>query len=338
MRGCLSLWLVLQIGCSDEPEAAPYAHGGSSDAGSEDAQTWVPPSLMLPSLDSPEVVRLSQLGLYEDLTTKCIAPDLIAYEPRYPLWSDGTDKRRWLRLPPGQVIDSADMDHWQFPVGTVFFKEFSSGGKLLETRVLARIGPTANDTWMGAFVWQDDEADAVLAREGVTDVRATGHDVPSQKNCFTCHNGEAGRVIGFSALQQPDTPAPLLSIAPATSFVVAGDAITAGALGYLHANCGHCHNPSGSARPDTDMNLRLSVFDGDAAATAIYRSTVGVALQYFANTPLRQRVVAGDPDQSALLFRMSERGPKTQMPPLASELVDPRGVALVRAWIAALPP
>ena len=26
----------------------------------------------------------------------------------------------------------------------------------------------------------------------------------------------------------------------------------------MHANCAHCHNPKGTARPDTDMNLRLS--------------------------------------------------------------------------------
>lgn len=104
----------------------------------------------------------------------------------------------------------------------------------------------------------------------------------------------------------------------------------------LHANCAHCHNPTGSARPDTDMNLRLSVRDSSLAATATYQTTVGVELQFFDDAPLETRVVAGAPDESGLLYRMLERGPDTQMPPLASEIVDDRGTALVRGWIESL--
>jgi hypothetical protein len=34
---------------------------------------------------------------------------------------------------------------------------------------------------------------------------------------------------------------------------------------------------------------------------------------------------------------MAQRAPSVQMPPLATEHVDPDGLARVRAWIAALP-
>jgi len=43
-----------------------------------------------------------------------------------------TEKRRWLRLPTGTAIDKSDPDHWQFPVGTQLWKQFSRGDVLLE--------------------------------------------------------------------------------------------------------------------------------------------------------------------------------------------------------------
>jgi hypothetical protein len=48
------------------------------------------------------------------------------------------------------------------------------------------------------------------------------------------------------------------------------------------------------------------------------------------------RIIAtGNPDASVLLARMNRRD-ASQMPPLASNVVDTAGVALVRDWIASL--
>ena len=63
------------------------------------------------------------------------------YTPVYPLWADGLVKRRWLDLPAGKKIDTSDMDHWSFPVGTRFWKEFATpSGTVLETRLIEKIG------------------------------------------------------------------------------------------------------------------------------------------------------------------------------------------------------
>src|ERR1019366_5145150 len=62
----------------------------------------------------------------------------------------GGDKTRWIYLPPGQKIDTTDMDEWTFPVGTKIFKEFSlpqgdaSPGTRIETRLLWKHAPK---TW-----------------------------------------------------------------------------------------------------------------------------------------------------------------------------------------------
>jgi hypothetical protein len=49
-----------------------------------------------------------------------------------------------------------------------------------------------------------------------------------------------------------------------------------------------------------------------------------------------RRLVPLDADMSGLYYRMSTRGPKTQMPPLATKHADADGLALIEAWIEAL--
>jgi hypothetical protein len=297
----------------------------------------------------PTYQHLAETGLFDDATALHVATDLVAFEPTYKLWSDGADKRRWVRLPPGTQIDTSDMDHWVFPVGTKLWKEFSLGGVLLETRLVERYGSGPEDYWLGAFVWNAAGTDAVLAVDGQNDINGTTHDAPAQKDCGVCHRGDVGRVLGLSAIQMSrDTNPPALrelasmrwlSNPPADprGFPVPGDATTATALGYLHANCGHCHNENGTSWPDTQMVLRLVVADRDAATSGVFASIVGKDVNYWRGGAITKRVAPGAPDMSALVVRMSARGTKDEMPPLATEIVDADGLAAVRAWIAALP-
>jgi hypothetical protein len=63
-----------------------------------------------------------------------------------------------------------------------------------------------------------------------------------------------------------------------------------------------------------------------------------VPLQFFRRTSSRWRVAPGQPEESALLQRMSHADPLIRMPPLGTEQVDVAGVAVVRAWIESLAP
>ena len=60
--------------------------------------------------------------------------DAVEFTPRYPLWTDGMSKRRWLHVPTGASIDKSDPDAWEFPRGTRAWKEFSRDGVPVETR------------------------------------------------------------------------------------------------------------------------------------------------------------------------------------------------------------
>lgn len=314
--------------------------GAASDpvdaAAEADARLGEPEEAWLPEPGDLTPFYLSQTGLYADIALKQLHPRAVAFEPRFPLWSDGATKRRWLLLPAGERIDSHDPEHWKVPVGTRVFKEFR-GEKRLETRLIARTGPGDDDFWMGAFVWNAEETDALFVADGERDVLGSAHDVPEVRLCWTCHRGEPGRLLGVSAVQFPADAPPLLSPPKEAPFVPPGDAVEAAALGYLHGNCGHCHNLNGSARPDTDLDLRLRATDVDPLRTAAYLSTVGVPLQSYGETQQNLlRLVPGEPARSALLLRMQQRGDPSQMPPVASESVDPDGIAIAEAWIAQL--
>lgn len=314
------------------------------------------------SYPRPAYTMLSQTGLYADVECRTLADDVEGFAPKLTLWADDADKERWLRLPPDAVIDTTEMDRWVFPIGTRAWKQFSLGGRVLETRLIERYGPGREEYWMGAFVWDDASSDATYVEAGQADLLGTPHDAPSEDQCWSCHNGEPGRLLGVSALQL--APAPrvddhdsenLLSLdrlardgvlsvrpTPGTRHAPPGDDLTSGALGYLHANCGHCHNSRGTAWPDTRMVLRLS-FDEltppatPAEQTRLYQSIVGTEVEYFRGEDFPIRVVPGHPEASAVIGRMQVRGPRRQMPPIGTEAVDATGVDLVSRWIAALP-
>src|SRR5690606_542158 len=98
----------------------------------------------------------------------------------------------------------SDPEHWVFPVGTRLWKEFAFERRI-ETRYLERHA----DGWIRAtYVWNVDGTEAVLAPEhGVRLTRPDGvpYDVPGRTDCRLCHDGGAGPVLGFSALQlSPD--------------------------------------------------------------------------------------------------------------------------------------
>ncbi|HEU4579840.1 MAG TPA: hypothetical protein VFS67_16385 [Polyangiaceae bacterium] len=314
--------------------ALACALSGCSGCGSY-RRCSAPPAPRLAALPA----RLSETGLFADGAADTLGPGVRAYAPAYPLWSDGASKRRWFSLPEGSRIDSSDLDDWVFPVGTRFWKEFSLGGKRVETRLLVKVGAEPGD-WAGAaYLWDDDQREARLAPEGSRDLAGTGYVVPSAAECAGCHGGRRSYVLGFSAVQLAPAELPL-SLAELTSEGlltqppeqpprIPGDARQHAALGYLHANCGHCHN---SARPphagprcyDPHREIDFWLPAAPAAGPGALRTTVPRYL-----TP-------GDPDDSRLVTLISRRGKRLHMPPLGSQRVDEQGVQLLSEWIESL--
>jgi hypothetical protein len=282
--------------------------------------------------------RLSSTGLYAPQSTETIAPDVRSFRPRFELWSDGASKRRFIWLPPGTQIDTSDMNSWQFPVQTKVWKEFTRDGVRVETRLLQRLP----EGWVGlAYVWQADGRDAVATPYGAIDARGTPHNVPASNECNACHAGRSSHVLGFSAVQLAEPLEAdalnldeldrlgLISHAPTATPRVPGNETEQAALGYLHANCSHCHNSTRPERhgarcfdPESDIDFSLRAEEGaTVSATNTYTTAKGACFE------------PGHPNSSRMMELVSQRSRFRQMPPLASEVVDTDAVALLRRWI-----
>jgi hypothetical protein len=316
------------------------AGGTAGSAGSAGAGGYVEPTL------------LSQTGLFSDVATGTLAPGVREYTPAYELWSDGAAKRRWVYLPEGQKIDTTKMDYWVYPVGTKLWKEFTRDGKRVETRLIEKHGTGKDDWFMMAFAWNDAGTDATASDDGAMNVMGTGHDIPGHLKCWECHGNMKDRVLGFGAVQLSHTGAGvtldtliaegLLSAPPAAAFTLPGADQEKKALGYLHANCGTCHNDGGTAEPFVSMKLQLwlhtAEFGGAPGDTATYQTTIGQETESFKGAG-GIRVVPQDLANSLLYQRfILDTAMELHMPPLATEVIDPNGKQILEDWIGYLSP
>jgi hypothetical protein len=284
--------------------------------------------------------------------------------PRYPLWSDGADKDRYIYIPKCSTIDTSDMDHWEFPVGTRLWKTFAVAGSAgaadsarIETRMLHHYGPGQGDWLFAAYQWDesapDDPAAAVSVPGGVTSANGTDHDIPSEGECLNCHGKLRERVLGFSAFQlshsgisddltiERASNLGWLTVPAPDGFEVPGTPVQQAALGYLHGNCGGCHNSNGQLPPGSPMLLRLVVDQTEYTETDLVATTVGIAtFSEDAATSDMPRIAPMDPANSSVLIRMQARGTELQMPPLvttSTKVADTSGgVADVTAWVSSL--
>lgn len=232
---------------------------------------------------------------------------------QYPLWSDGLDKRRWLYLPPGTAIDKSAVDAWEFPRGTRAWKEFSSQGRV-ETRFIERL---ADGRWrFASYVWNAAGTEATLApAEGIAKL-----GIPSRADCLACHDGAPVPILGYSAVQ--------LALEAIAEPVPGARAV----LGYLHGNCGHCHNDA--ALPALDLALDQRAANPEESAVRSLVSLVGRYSRYGpAGAAETRRVKPGHSGESLLVTRMRSHDPLVRMPPLGVSVADAAGLALIERWI-----
>jgi uncharacterized repeat protein (TIGR03806 family) len=289
--------------------------------------------------------------------TGCFSPDvnatpsasLFAYDVNMALWSDGAAKRRWVQLPAGGMIHvNADGD-WDLPIGTVLIKEFSVGGKRIETRLL--VHHTDGD-WAGySYEWADDQSDAALLPSSKMKDVGNGQTwyFPSRTDCLRCHTQAAGRSLGLETLQMNrDAPqgggnqldlltavgafdAPLGAPAAMLPALPKIDDMTAPvdqrARAYLHANCSFCHRMGGTAQIPPDWRFGLTLMQTGACNATPLDGDLG-------HTGAKV-ITPGNPDLSVVSLRTKSLD-AYRMPPLASHVVDPVGTALLDAWITSL--
>jgi hypothetical protein len=339
--------LVVMVACGD-PKVQP-------DARDVDSETPVDVGI---DSNPNNPATLMDTGLCLDAACTQIAPGIKTYKPQFELYSDGATKKRWIYLPAGKQIDTSDMDFWKFPVGTKVWKEFTRDGVRVETRLVMRISDSdpLKDWFYVTYVWNQTQDATTAETFGVPNANGTQHDVPSRSDCKECHDSvKPSRVLGFSAISLDwDNPnadeldlkalvdGNLLTAPPTTTptagayYPVPGNTTERSVLGYMHANCGHCHNPTSKFYTDNGvlMQLRLTVGTlGSVPATLPYTTAVGIDGTTSGIDGIKKLVTPGVPAQSQVMLRFDSTDPTKRMPALGTEIVDPAGATLLRTWI-----
>lgn len=299
--------------------------------------------------------RLSDYGLFTDLTARKPAARVIGYSLETPLFSDYAVKQRFLYVPAGAKAGYDPRDPLTFPVGSALIKTFGYGSgaafKPIETRLLLR----RQSGWVAIpYVWNAEGTDALLRRAGTrlpvrfTDpagrTRDISYAVPNQNQCKDCHSvdgqiapiGVKARYLNHHGQLQAMVRAGLLDRVPADAPRVArwDDAsapLEARARAYLEINCAHCHNPRGAA---SNSGLFLELDRTDPVARGIGKRPVaagrGSGGRDFAIAP-------GNADASILIYRLRSTDPGIAMPELGRATAHDEGIALLSQWIDSLP-
>lgn len=302
--------------------------------------------VVVPQEDAPFPTRLSDAGCFDDVPSLAPSAGVVPYDVNAALWTDGSDKRRFIELPPGETITLTEDGAWSFPVGTVVLKTFSYEVGPVEIRAMI-LRPHGWE--FHSYRYDDALGDAVLLDD--SDERLLGptlaHDFPSRWTCTVCHRVDDARVLAIRGdqlnrvTQYTDGPnEQLVAMSAIGMFDAELDVdvtprmaqpfdtkapLEQRARAYLHTNCAHCHQPGGWVPPNMEMDLRYTTTLAETAACDV-PSRFGMP---------GTLIAAGDPDGSRILERMRTTG-NQRMPPVATGLVDGDGTAVVAEWIASL--
>lgn len=300
-------------------------------------------SLLLDPLQ-PLPERFSKVGLYPRAPDLLAVPaQAVAYEPQWPLWSNQSDKQRFIVLPEEAQLGVTG-EVWDYPPGTLLFKTFTypdadaeGGQRPVETRLMRL---DADGFWeFASYVWDERGRKATLGdmeqAQAVPATNADGdqfeHMVPARLECRSCHESHPDPVLGFNGLQlgeQLNTLSALFDAAPASAAPIAHpDPDTEQVLGLLQGNCVHCHNGWDGPSSSFDMRHPVALENLINVETTSSASAAGL------------RVAAGRPLDSVLFLGFSGEhdDPEIEpMPPLGVDVRDARSVELLRDWITDL--
>ncbi len=351
-------------GASDAPADTRTSGDGATDG----PVPCAPPADM-----NQPLALLSQTGCMDPTTPTAFASFVVPYVVQSPLWSDGADKARGMRLPPGgkihvkrctgpsaECLDAADDGKWVFPVGTVMVKSFMFNSKLIETRLF-----TNHDAgnWVGySYAWNTAQTEATLVPDQRTEVmfddgQPTKVDwhYPSRLDCMTCHTPTGGDTLGpstaqmnrvnagasqnqldvLSAMNLFDAPIPTpYKAALPTPYTSQVGSQTAGATAAQLARSYLQANCAFCHRPDDPNFSSMDLRYDVAFADMGVCNTTPVKGDEGVNNSLL--LVPGQPMDSVLWLRMDATTDNGRMPKVASYVIDQNAVDLVGSWITGI--
>jgi len=308
--------------------------------------------------------NLSEYGFFKDLKNQVPAKNVLPYQLKSQLFSDYTDKQRFIYVPNDSKFTFESDKVFQFPVGTTLIKTFSYQNtsssletQLLETRLLIH----TNNGWEAVgYIWNNEQTDARLSLVGKTiqtqfskasgELISVRYRAPNKNQCKECHqlNGvmtpigpkarnmdlevqyELGKMDQLEKWAQLGWIDRDLVFNKMVNYFDNSQNMEARARSYLDINCAHCHIRGGSA--DT-TGLYLTLEEENTKHLGFYKKPVATGKGSF---NLRYSIVPGKSEESILLARMHSLDPGIMMPESGRALRDEEGLEIISTWINSL--
>ncbi|WP_299573148.1 starch-binding protein [uncultured Shewanella sp.] len=290
--------------------------------------------------------KLSNTGLFADLTEQIPSHGVIEYDVNSDGWFDGLLARHFVAIPNDSNIVFDENDIWNLPIGSVLVKHLSlpvssHSNTPYETSVLFK---QESGNWASAnYRWNDQATDADLVTQAYSETAAQYYDgavtnierrIRSGAECTSCHLGTGSKEpLAINTVQLngefdyqgiSDNQIDVFnqiglfdrSIAPAVGLKAYPDPedtnadLDNRARAYLDTNCAHCHDGS-----LMDLNYDTPVNEMDMMN--IQRSGVYRMLPF---------------DHTASLIHIYQTDDANRMPK-GSVLTNPLADTLIADWI-----
>ena len=309
--------------------------------------------------------RLSEYNFYEGALAD-LQPvfGVTPYDLISPLFSDYAHKKRFIWLPDGETAAYVnDYSSFEFPTGTILIKNFyydnvlpENTTKLIETRLMIK-----KDTeWEFAkYVWNDSQTEATLDQDGSFveidwinggSQQSVNYRIPSQAECFTCHNKfgtpvpigpkpqNINRNYAFEdgSQNQLDKWVELgilesypSAIETTVDWSDPAQPLDLRARSYIDINCAHCHSE------ESYCEYRPMRFGFNESATI---ENMGICIEPDTNIDdnLTHIIAPNSPEESVVFYRISSIEEQFRMPLLGRTLQHREGVQLIEEYINSL--
>ena len=304
-------------------------------------------------------VRLSETGLFKNLSIHEPAPGVLPYEVNVPHWVDGAKSERLVAIPGTGKMRFGANRGWDAPDESVLVQTLSIGQRRIETRLLTK----QQGEWLGySYRWDKDQADAILVGRNGTNLSLPNNriwNIPSRAECMMCHARAAKYTLGLTGLQM-NRPvmrsgkqvnqiaylvnSGLLDGVKAEKYEKdlgvgqsrlpdpydSGLGLEARVRSYWQVNCAHCHIEAGGGNAKMKLDWSRALKDTLTVGHEPVHSRFGLGE--------KARIVSvGDSGHSVMLQRIIRPG-TGRMPPVGGVLPDPQWIELFTRWVSELKP
>ena len=290
---------------------------------------------------------------------------VLPYSLNSTLFTDYAKKKRFVWMPENRSANYVnDYSSLDFQTGSILIKNFyynnvqpSNTTKIIETRLMIK----KETGWEFAnYVWNESQDEAFLTEDASIvnlewiqdeDVKSTNYKIPSQSECFTCHNkfgtpvpiGPKPQNINRDFLYSDGSENQLekwveygylnpnypTNINSTVKWDDTSLPLDLRARSYVDINCAHCHNEEGYCeyRP-----MRFAFNENDD----LINMGVCVTPDTNIDNSLTHIVAPNSPNESVVFFRMQSTLEEYRMPLLGRTLEHKEGTRLIEEWINSL--